>query len=52
MAGFGCQLLSNFIMPHSLSPKRPDYQAVMGLHGTFDWKELGLTAMIPPDAFN
>jgi len=38
------------IMLHTLSPKGPDYQAVMGLHGSFDWKELGLTAMIPPDA--
>ena len=38
------------LMLHTLSPKGPDYQGLMDLHGTFDWKGVGLSAMIPPDA--
>lgn len=37
-------------MLYTQSPKGPEYQAVMELHGTFDWKDLGLTATVPPDA--
>lgn len=38
------------LMLHTRSPKGPDYQSVMDLHGTFDWKPIGLSAFIPPDA--
>ncbi len=38
------------LMVYTVSPKGPDYQGVMELFGTFDWKDLGLTVMIPPDA--
>lgn len=37
-------------MLHTRSPGGPGYQAVMELHGSFDWKPLGLSAFIPPDA--
>ena len=38
------------LMLHTVSPKGPDYQGLMDVHGSFDWKELALTGMIPPDA--
>lgn len=38
------------LMLHTKSPGGPGYQSVMELHGSFDWKPLGLSAFIPPDA--
>jgi len=38
------------LMLKTVSPKGANYEGLMNTYGTFDWKELGLTAVIPPDA--
>jgi len=38
------------VMLQTESPHGPDYQQVPSLAGTFDWKEVGFTALVPPDA--
>jgi len=38
------------LMLHSRSPAGDQYTGLNDVHGTFDWKTLGRTVVIPPDA--
>ena len=38
------------LMLHTVSPEGPGYEGAMNLFGTFDWRQLGLTVVIPADA--